>query len=81
MICDKYHLDGVEIYNSGHINFKGDLDGNLYAGDDLHIPSQVLTSWIEMNVGSLDKETVLEKLQAGDYKLFNKPQTCSRDVC
>ena len=81
MICDKYHLDGVEVYNGGHINFKGDLDGNLYAGDDLHIPRQVLTSWIEMDVDSLDKETVLEKLKVGDYKLFNNPQTCSRATC
>ena len=73
MIINKYHLDGVELYNNGHINFKGEIDGNFYAGDDLHIPSQVMTSWMEMDVDSLDKETVLEKLKSGDYELFNRP--------
>jgi len=73
MICDKYHLDGVEMYNNGFINFKGKIDGNLYAGDDLHIPSQVMTSWTEMDVDSLDKETIIEKLISGDFEIFNKP--------
>ena len=74
MICDKYHLDGVEQYNNGFPNFKGEVDGNLYAGDDLHIPSQVMTSWMEMDVDAIDKETVLGKLQEGDYELFNEPR-------
>ena len=29
--------------------------------------------WIEMNVSSLDKETVIEKLLSGDYELKNEP--------
>ncbi len=72
-ICDKFGLDGVEAYNSGFLNFKGDLRGHLYAGDDLHIPSQVSTSWIEMNVGSVEKEGVLERLKSGDFEVFNQP--------
>ncbi len=72
-ICTKYGLDGVEIYNNGFVNFKGEIEGHLYAGDDLHIPSQVMTSWIEMNVGSIDKETILEKLKTGDFEIFNSP--------
>jgi len=72
-ICEKYHLNGLELYNSGLTQFKGDWDRNFYAGDDLHIPSQVMKSWMEMNVGSLDKETVIEKLLSGDYELKNIP--------
>jgi len=70
-IIKKYHLHGVELYNGGFINYEGEIDGNFYAGDDLHIPSQVMKSWMEMNVGSLDKETIIEKLISGDYELKN----------
>ncbi len=72
-VCDREGLDGVELYNSGIRQFKGDLDGNFYAVDDVHIPSQLMTSWIEMDVKRLDKEEVLEKLKSGDFVLRWKP--------
>lgn len=72
-ICEREGLDGVELYTSGIRQLKGDFDGNLYAVDDLHIPSQLMTSWIEMDVDQLDKETVLEKLKSGDFVIRWKP--------
>ena len=69
-VCDREGLDGVELYNTGIRQFKGDLDGNFYAVDDLHVPSQLMTSWIEMDVDYLEKEVVLTKLKAGDYELY-----------
>ena len=72
-ICEELNLDGVELYNSGIRQLKGYFDGNLYAVDDLHIPSQLSTSWIEMDVKRLDKENVLGKLKSGDFVLRWKP--------
>lgn len=78
LICDKYHLQGVEQYNSGYIDFKPPVNWeewelNLYAGDDLHIPSQIKKSWMEMEVGTLDVDEVMEKLIAGEFELKNAP--------
>ena len=72
-VCEREGLDGVELYNSGIRQFKGGFDGNFYAVDDVHVPSQVMTSWIEMDVDELDRETVLEKLKSGDFGLRWKP--------
>ncbi len=72
-ICEKLDLDGVELYNSGIRQFKGWFDGHFYAVDDVHIPSQIMTSWVEMDVKRLDKETVLGKLKSGDFVLRWKP--------
>jgi len=75
-ICEKEGLDGVEVYNSDFVNFEDTVglseNYNLYAGDDLHIHSQLGTSWIEMNVDSITKEEVLEKLKSGDFEVFRK---------
>jgi len=73
-LCRHHGLDGVELYNSGIRQLKGDFSRRLYAVDDLHVPSQLMTSWIEMNVQSLDKEEVLAKLKSGDYELRNQPR-------
>jgi len=72
-ICDREGLDGVELYNSGFRQFKGGFDGHFYAVDDAHVPRQIMTSWIEMDVKQLDKETVLKKLKTGDFGLRWKP--------
>ena len=77
-ICDKYHLQGVEQYNSGFIGFKPSVDWeewnlNLYAGDDLHLPSQIKKSWMEMEVDELSVDEVIEKLISGEYELKNVP--------
>ena len=74
--CKGNYLDGVELYNSGMTAkpFIDNWDLNFYAGDDLHVPSQVFTSWIEMDVRRLDKELILEKLKCGEYELFNDPK-------
>ena len=77
-ICTRANLNGVELYNSGYISpwfSKWDWDLNFYAVDDVHIPSQIMTSWMEMEVDSLDKDTVIEKLISGDFWLFNKPRS------
>jgi len=72
-ICEELELDGVELYNSGIRQLKGYFDGNLYAVDDVHIQSQIMTSWVEMDVKRLDKDTVLNKLKSGDFVLRWKP--------
>jgi len=72
-ICEELELDGVELYNSGIRQLKGYFDGNLYAVDDVHVQSQIMTSWVEMDVKRLDKETVLDKLKSGDFVLRWKP--------
>ncbi len=72
-ICADLGLDGVERFCTGFRQFKGDFDGVCYAVDDLHIPSQVMTSWIEMDVEWLDKEIVLGKLKSGDFVIRWKP--------
>lgn len=74
MIVKRNELHGVEQYNSGDISFKGKIDGHLYAGDDLHISKQLKTSWMEMDVDSKDKDTILEKLKSGDFEIFNRPR-------
>ena len=76
-ICKENYLDGVELYNSGFVAqwfSKWDWDLNFYAGDDLHVPCQLMTSWMEMDVKRLDKEVILEKLKYGEYELFNDPR-------
>lgn len=70
-IVEREKLDGIELYCGGHIAYKGDFDGPLYAVDDLHIPSHINTSWMEMDVDSKDKDTILEKLKSGDFEVVN----------
>ena len=72
-ICEREGLDGVELYNAGIRQMKGWFDGHFYAADDVHVPSQIMTSWIEMDVRQVDKETVLGKLKSGDFVLRWKP--------
>lgn len=73
-IVKREGLHGVELYTTGEAVYKGDPIGNFYAVDDLHIPSQRMTSWMEMEVDSIDKEIVIEKLISGDFELFNNPR-------
>lgn len=73
MIVEREELHGVEQYNSGEISFKGELDGFLFAGDDLHIKGQLKSSWMEMDVDSKDKDTILEKLKSGEFEIYNDP--------
>ncbi len=70
-ICDRENLDGIEQYTSGYLQTKSNdlYKSNLYATDDLHVPSNLMTSWMEMDVNSIDKVTILEKLKTGDYEL------------
>ncbi len=72
-ICEREGLDGVELYNAGIRQMKGWFDGHFYAVDDVHVPSHIMTSWVEMDVKRLDKETVLDKLKSGDFVLRWKP--------
>ncbi len=72
-ICEREGIGGIELYNSGISQITGYFDGNQYAVDDLHVQSQLRSSWIEMDVKQLDKETVLGKLKSGDFGLRWKP--------
>ena len=71
-VVRRNYLDGVELYNSGELVFpKQDIDlwpYNFYAGDDLHVSSQLCTSWMEMEVKDKhDKDEIIEKLVAGEH--------------
>ncbi len=70
-ICDREDLDGIEQYTTGFLQTKPSeqFKGVLYATDDLHVPSNLMTSWMEMDVNSMDKDTILEKLKAGDFEI------------
>lgn len=68
------NICGLELYNDGlkqlsvdELEYLSDYNVNYYAVDDLHIPEQINQGWIEMEVDSLDKDTVLENLVSGDY--------------
>ena len=65
---------GLELWNAGElqllddeIEYFNDENINYYAVDDLHIPEQAFSSWMEMDVDSVDKDTVIENLKSGDY--------------
>ena len=64
-------INGIEIFNSGilqvHDNTDEFPDINYYASDDLHEEYQLRASWMEMDVKSLDKELVIDKLISGDF--------------
>ena len=70
---------GMELYNDGlkqltneQIEYLSDVPCNYYAVDDLHIPSQINQGWVEMEVDSLDRDTVLENLKNGNYWMVIK---------
>ena len=75
-VCARYDLDGVELYNAGELVFPKEevvrWEYNFYAGDDLHIPSQVKTSWMEMDVDELDKDTIITKLKNGEFEIHRQ---------
>jgi hypothetical protein len=66
---------GCELYNQGEYQFDGweydwfnSYDNmNFYAVDDLHVIQNLKTSWMEMEVDSVDKHTVIENLKSGDF--------------
>jgi len=73
------NIFGCELYNDGELQLDVDeleylsrYDINYYAVDDLHVASQLMRSWIEMEVDSVDKDTVLENLKSGDFWLVLK---------
>ena len=43
-----------------------------YAVDDMHVLCNLKTSWMEMEVDSFDKHTVLENLKSGDFEIKHK---------
>jgi len=71
---------GCEIYNQAEYQFDGweydwfnSYDNmNFYAVDDLHVMQNLKTSWMEMEVDSVDKHTVLENLKSGDFWIKTK---------
>jgi hypothetical protein len=66
-------INGLEIFNSGILQICDNTDEftgmNFYASDDLHMPYQLRASWMEMDVDSLDKETIIQKLIDGSFTI------------
>jgi hypothetical protein len=78
-ISELNNVDGCELYNDGELQLEpheleylSGYDINYYGVDDLHVPAQLMKSWIEMEVDSLDKDTVLKNLISGDFWLANR---------
>jgi len=65
-----YKLDGVEKCNRGYHQYNGHIEGiNEYGVDDIHSKGMIGYNWIEIEVDSFDKETVLEKLKKGEFTI------------
>jgi hypothetical protein len=66
-------INGLEIFNSGILQICDNMEEfqgmNFYASDDLHMPYQLRASWMEMDVDSLDKETIIQKLIDGSFTI------------
>lgn len=66
-------MNGLEMFNSGILQISDNTEEfkgmNFYASDDLHEPHQLGASWMEMDVDSLDKETVIQKLIDGSFTI------------
>lgn len=66
-------INGIEMFNSGILQVKDNTNSfhgcNFYSSDDLHEPYQIRASWMEMDVPSLDKELIINKLVNGDYTI------------
>lgn len=66
-------INGLEIFNSGILQISDNTDEfpgmNFYASDDLHEAYQIGASWMEMDVDSLDKETIIQKLIDGSFTI------------
>jgi hypothetical protein len=62
---------GLEMFNSGILQISDNTEEfegmNFYASDDLHESHQIGASWMEMDLDSLDREEVLQKLTEGDF--------------
>lgn len=74
IVISNKDIYGMELYNDGlkqlspeEMEYLSDYDINYYAVDDLHVPEQINQGWIEMEVDSLDRDTVLENLRTGNY--------------
>lgn len=65
-----YKLDGVEKCNRGINQYNGEIPGIVsYGVDDTHEPGMIGKNWIEIELDSLDKETILEKLKTGEFNI------------
>jgi len=70
---------GAELWNNRERQLDEDREEQfgkegalLFAVDDLHVPSQVMYNWMEMEVDSVDVDTVVENLKSGDFWLMNR---------
>lgn len=72
-IMSNESIYGAELWNNKELQLNEDEEeefgkiGQLYSVDDLHIPAQVMWNWMEMEVDSVDIDTVIENLKSGDF--------------
>ena len=72
-IVRAYKLDGVEKCNRNQIQYQGHIDDMIEVGvDDCHDISMIGKNWIEIEVDSFDKETVIEKIKSGDFVIKSR---------
>jgi len=68
-----YKLDGVEKCNRNFHQYDGTIPGVIeYGVDDVHSERMIGWNWIEMEVDSFDKETILEKLKKGEFNITRR---------
>lgn len=70
---------GAELWNNRELQLDEETEEQfgrngslLFAVDDLHVPSQVMWNWMEMEVDSVDVDTVIENLKSGDFWIVNR---------
>jgi hypothetical protein len=70
---------GAELWNNSELQLDEDQEkwfrsegAILYSVDDLHIPEQVMYNWMEMEVDSVDIDTVIENLKSGDFEILTR---------
>lgn len=72
-------LDGYELYNGHHKQLSEedvevlaqlmDMPYHPFAVDDFHVKGQEMQAWVEMEVDSLDVDTVIENLVSGQFDI------------
>ena len=78
-IISNESIYGTELWNNRELQLNEDEEEQfgkngslLFSVDDLHIPSQVMYNWMEMEVDSVDVDTVIENLKSGDFWIVNR---------
>lgn len=66
---ETFQPDAVEKFNGGIGQYTGSLDTLEVAGDDAHNPTQVGTSYMEVETPRMTPAAIMENIKSGNYTL------------